>query len=339
MRVASRAPMRIEFGGGGTDIPSFSDKYGGVVLNATINKYIYTTLQPSHGTDLKVITTETDKSILFKDAKDLVYNGDSDLIKAIIRRMKVNYGSEIYMRSEAPPESGLGSGSAISVAMVGLFNHLRHNQKFNNYQIAENAYEIMRDELNVQGGKQSFYSAAFGGFNTIEFMENGFVRVNPLKLKNNTLADLEKHLLLVYVGQKDKGVTSQNIIKKQESKYGEQQGVALLEKLKGLALDMQDSIQNSDLERFGMLMNTAFETKKVLQPQITNKRIEAISNLVLKNGALSSRIQGAGGGGHMLVLCNPNKEHNVMKALLEKGIHTVPYSFTNKGLEIWEASD
>lgn len=339
MRITGRAPIRIEFAGGGTDIPSYADRYGGCVLNATINKYVYASLKPTHNTELKLITTETNESLLFKDAKDLTYNGDQDLIKAVIKRMKINYGCEIAFRSEAPPDSGLGNGATAAVTMVSILNQLRHENKLSDYDIAEMAYDTMKYELDIQGGKQAFYSSVFGGFNYIEFLENSFTRVNKVKIKPQTLAELEKHLLLIYLGKRDQQESSQNILKEQEINYGKPENLSILEKLKELAQEMKNRLEHNDLTSFAEKMDLAFQTKKKLNPGITNQRIEDISELAKNNGALATRIQGSGAGGHLLVFCDWNKEHLVSKALLEKGVNAIPFSFVNKGLEVWEGND
>ncbi|HIH14784.1 MAG: hypothetical protein QT08_C0009G0028 [archaeon GW2011_AR17] len=339
MKITARAPIRIEFGGGGTDISSFADRYGGCVLNATINKYAYTSLKPNHNTDLKIIKTETNESLLFKDTKDLAYNGDLDLMKAIIKRMKINYGCDIFFRAEVPPDSGLGNGATAAVSMIGAFNHLKHEKKLGDYEIAELAYEAMKYELDIQGGKQAFFSSVFGGFNFIEFLENGFTRVNKVKIKKQTIAELEKHLLLVYLGKREKEESSQNIIRQQEQHYEKVENIATLEKLKEIAWEMKERLEHGDLNGFGEKMEKAFETKKILNPNITNQRIEDISKLAKENGAISTRIQGSGGGGHMIILCDTNKEHTVSKVLLEKGINSIPYTFIDRGLEVWEGND
>ncbi|MSR86164.1 GHMP kinase [Candidatus Woesearchaeota archaeon] len=339
MRITARAPIRLEFGGGGTDIPSYSDRYGGCVLSATINKYTYASLRPTHNTELKLITTETNDSLLFKDAKDLAYNGDQDLIKAVIKRMKINYGCEIAFRSEAPPDSGLGNGATAAVTMVGVFNQLRYENKLNDYEIAETAYDTMKYELDIQGGKQAFYSSVFGGFNFIEFQENGFTRVNKVKIKPQTIAELEKHLLLVYLGKREKVESSQAILKEQEVNYGQGEKLSILEQLKGLAQDMKDRLEHNDLTSFAQKMDLAFQIKKKLNPSITSPKIEDISEVAKKNGALATRIQGSGAGGHLLVFCDWNKEHVISKALLEKGVSCIPFSFVNQGLEVWEGND
>lgn len=339
MRITSRAPLRIEFAGGGTDIPSYSDRHNGFVLNATINKYVYATLKPIHTSDVKVIKTETNESLLFKDVKDLVYNGDSDLVKAIIKRMKINYGGEIHLRSDVPPDTGLGNGATAAVTLVGLFNTLRHEKKLSEYEISETAFETMKYELDIQGGKQSFYSSVFGGFNFIEFLENGFTRVNRVRVRRQDVLELEKNLLLIYIGKREKESGSQNILRTQESLYGKSEKAILLEKLKDLAWEMRDLLTRGDIPGFAQKLNEAFETKKKLYPEITNQKIEDICELVKKHGAIATRIQGAGGGGHLITYCEPNKEHAVTKALLEKGITCIPFNFTERGLEVWEGED
>lgn len=339
MRIASRAPLRIEFGGGGTDIPSYSDRFGGCVLNATINRYVYSTLKPTHNPDLRVFKTESNESVLFKDLKDLAYNGDLDLIKAVIKKMKINYGCEINIRSDSPPDSGLGNGASTAISLIGLFNQLRFENKLTQYQIAELAHNTLKYELDIQGGKQGFYSSCFGGFNYIEFLEGGFTRINKIKISRKDLLDLEKSLLLIYIGKRDFGFESQKVLRNQESFYNSQEKQKTLEKLKQLAAEMKDYLERGDLNSFADKMNQAFETKKILYPDITNPKINDICDLAKKHGAIATRIQGAGNGGHLLAFCDYNKEYSVSKALNERGISCIPFSFTNEGLEVWEGND
>ncbi|MEK6816669.1 MAG: GHMP kinase [Nanoarchaeota archaeon] len=338
MVVRSRAPVRIEFGGGGTDLPMYFEKETGYVLNATINKYVYGTLKSKHTNDLKVITSEFKSSHVFSDVKAEKFEGDVKIIHDIVEKLAINYGVDIFLRSDIPPNTGLGTGATVAVSVLGLFNHLKYEKAMDKYQIADMAYQINNLDAEVPGGKQCQYASVFGGMSLLEFRPDGHTRVHPLNVQRSTLLELEKNLILAYVGNRESLASVKGIIHNQQMSYSDAEKLSTLHELKNLALDMKHSLLRNDLMSFGENMGKAWELKKKLNPSVTNQKIDDIYNMAKKFGAIGGRIIGAGGGGHMLFYCESNKEQQVASRLQEAGIGIVDFSFTNNGLETWEAN-
>src|SRR3989344_84435 len=193
MIIRSRSPVRISFAGGGTDVPPYRDEKGGCVVSATINKYAYATLEQRADSIIHIHSADFLKSLEFKNTSEIEYNNELDLLKAVIKKMAPSAGMNIFMRCDVPPKSGLGSSAAAFSAMIGLFNHMRKERKMTDYEVAELAYRLEREELKVGRGNQDQYATVFGGMNFIEF-GNGWVKVNPLRMKKDHLLELEKHL-------------------------------------------------------------------------------------------------------------------------------------------------
>ncbi|MEA3378873.1 MAG: GHMP kinase [Nanoarchaeota archaeon] len=333
MIIRSRAPARIEFGGGGTDYPAFFKNFDGCVLNATINKYIYGTLKPKHNNELRLFASDFKRLNMFENSFES-HSDDIEIIKDIINALKIKYGVDIFLRSDVPPNTGLGTSATVATAIIGLFNHLRYEKALDNFKIAELAYNINNLRNEVPGGKQCQYASVFGGFNFIEF-KNNYTLVHPLKLKKSTLLELEKNLVLAYVGKRD---DVKSIIVNQQISYQDNNKLDILHKLKVNALDMVYALKRNDILSFGEQLGKAWKLKKQLNPAITNPRIDDCYRLALDSGAIGGRIIGAGGGGHMLFYCESNKEQNVVLKLQEMGINVIDFSFTDTGLETWEAN-
>ena len=237
------------------------------------------------------------------------------------------------MRNDIPPRSGLGSSASAFASAIGLFNELGET-KLTEYQIAELAYRLERDELGNKGGRQDQYAAVFGGINFIEFKTDGSVRVDPLKMKRNHLLELEKNMILVYT--MDRSVSG-DIIEDQTNQYVKGRGKTRegLEETKNIALEINQALLNGNLNRFGELLHRAWESKKKFSPLITNKDIDRIYTLARENGALGGKISGAGGGGHMILYCESGREMAVKKKLMDLGLHIVGFNFDFNGLETW----
>lgn len=214
MIIRSKAPLRISFAGGGTDVPPYPEERGGAVLNTTINKYAYATLIPREDETINVESLDYDIVAKYHADEKLFYDGELDLVKAVINHMETKQGLDLFIHSDAPPGSGLGSSSTVVVTLVGAFQKWL-NIPLTDYDIAELAYKIERKDLGVKGGKQDQYAATFGGFNYIEFHAESTI-VNPLRIKRDILNELEYRLLLCYTG---KTRLSANILEEQIGKY------------------------------------------------------------------------------------------------------------------------
>lgn len=328
MIVRSRSPVRLSFGGGGTDVPPYCDERGGCVVSATINKYSYGTLETR---DDKKINIDSVDFLNLKKIDNL------SLIESVIRSMNLTgRGLNVFLRSDVPPRSGLGSSAATFAAMIGLFNHLKTKDRMTRHKIAETAYELERKELGIGGGYQDQYATVFGGINFIEFFGNGKVQVNPINMKKDHMLELEKHLLLVYT--MDRQISGGDIIKDQTKRFKERKSKAL-DVTKEIAQDMHYALRSGNLMEFGNLLHKAWMSKKKHSPLISNKKIDNLYNLARKNGALGGKLTGAGGGGFMLFFCEPNKEHRVIEALKMHNFTPLTITFDFEGLQTWNVNN
>ncbi|MCX8174408.1 MAG: GHMP kinase [Thermoplasmata archaeon] len=337
MMIRSKAPLRISFGGGGTDVSPYIEERGGCVLSSTINKFAYATLVPVETPGISVQSLDYDIVVKYDTDRDLVFNGELDLVKAVIRRFMTeedlkHRGVKMFIHSDAPPGSGLGSSSTMAVALIGVMKHWKRTP-MTDYEVAELAYEIERKDLKIPGGKQDQYAAAFGGFNFIEFMKDATI-VNPLKIERETLNELEYRCLLCYTG---KTRLSGNILNTQIKNYAEKKPdvVEALDETKRLALEMKKALLTSKLDDFGELMHEAWMHKRKFANGITNPTIDGLYEVARKNGAIGGKLLGAGGGGYILFICKFDKKHEVARELENLGGKVIDFSFEFKGLQTW----
>jgi D-glycero-alpha-D-manno-heptose-7-phosphate kinase len=323
----AKSPLRVSFSGGGTDIEPYLIDYGGCVLSTTINKYCYATLIPRD--DNQVIIHSHDFNLTVKyqlDEKDSLED-DLKLVRAVIRRLDVRQGFEIKIHSDAPVGSGLGSSSSLVVCLIGVLSKWM-NLSLSLYDISRMAYEIERVDMNISGGHQDQYASAFGGFNFIEFFDNKTI-VNPLRIKESYLNELEYNLLLCFTGKTRMG---ESIIKKQVSSYKD--NVQYLHELKSLTLDMKNSLLTGNVHEFGSLFHDAWENKRKLTSGISNPHIDELYEIGRNAGALGGKLLGAGGGGYLLFYCTDKQK--VGKALQDAGGQLVDFNFDYKGLTTWK---
>jgi D-glycero-alpha-D-manno-heptose-7-phosphate kinase len=331
--VRARAPLRISFAGGGTDVPPFPAAEGGCVLSATIGRYAYGSLAP------RVDRRVTIESVDFKTTAEMTLDeeiwcdGSLDLIKAAIRRFGRNGtdGYDLVLRSSAPPGSGLGSSSTMMVALTGLLAE-HYGVTMGEYQVAELAHAIEREDLGIAGGMQDQYAATFGGFNFIEFGDR--VIVNPLRVRDEIAHELEASLLLCFTGiTRDSARVIEDQTRRAEALAADT--LAGLRGQKELAVAMKAALLTSELNEFGALLGEAWAQKKRMSPLISNGRIDELYDLALAKGALGGKLTGAGGGGYILLFCDFTRKHRVIEALEFAGAEVAEFSFDTKGLTTW----
>ncbi len=300
MIIHSKAPFRLEFAGGGTDVPPFTDDYGGMVFNSTIDHYAYCMISPREDDEFNVHSLDYDIIAHFKDENDLEFNGELDLVKAVIRRMtKLNdinaKGMDVVLHSDIPAGSGLGSSSTVCVALVGAMVRY-YRIPMSQAEIARSAYEIERIDLGIAGGLQDQYAAAFGGFNLMEFNANLEVIVNPLRISQDVKNELLYHLVLINTG---KARMSDGILRDQVGIYvnNPEKVIEHYLILKGLAVKMKNAVVSGECEKFGIMLEEAWMNKKQISEKISNEHIEELYECAKQNGAIGGRIMGAGGGG------------------------------------------
>ena len=339
MIIRSKAPLRISFAGGGTDVSPYAEERGGVVLSATIDKYAYGSFRLREDRNITVQSLDYDIVAKYHVDDDLLYDGELDLVKAAIKIMTNRFGNghstgfDFFMHSDAPPGSGLGASSTLVVALIGLLKHWKR-LPLSHYEIAELAYEIERKELAIKGGMQDQYAAAFGGFNFMEFNGSN-VTVNPLRMDPEIVNELQYNLLLCYTGRTR---LSANIISTQIDNYVQKQTSVLdaMDELKQITLDMKRAVLQGRLDDFGLLMHEAWTNKKKMAREITNPAIDALYDAAKRKGALGGKLLGAGGGGYLLLHCPFDRKHIISAELEKLGGQVVEFAFDHRGLQTWE---
>jgi D-glycero-alpha-D-manno-heptose-7-phosphate kinase len=328
----ARAPLRISLCGGGTDVSPYPEEHGGMVLSATINQYAYASLRPRRDSRLTLASLDYDVVARYDHPRRMKLDGNLDLIKAVVRAFKVRRGADLWVHSDAPPGSGLGSSSTLVVALIGVMSEwLRRPMP--DYDVAELAYRIERVDLGLAGGRQDQYASAFGGFNFIEFNADGTV-VNPLRIRTDVLNELEYRLLLCYMGQTRQ---SAKIIERQTAAYraGEASVVGALRRLKSETLEMKKALLLGKVDALGELLHEAWESKKKLDEGISNSHVDRLYRLARREGAIGGKMPGAGGGGYFLLLTRFDRKHRVAAVLEKHGGQVVPFQFERRGLVTW----
>jgi len=342
MIIRSKAPLRISFGGGGTDVPPYPEERGGAVISTTINKYAYANIIP-RGDGRKEISVESlDYDIVanYDISREIRYDGELDLVKSIIKYMKPKMPGDsslrLFIHSDAPPGSGLGSSSTMAVSLIGAFKHWL-NLPMTNYDIAEAAFYTERVDLGIQGGLQDQYAATFGGFNYIEFHGDRTI-VNPLRLSKKTLNELQYHVILYYTGETR---LSANILADQTRSYVEKKKDVseALDLTKQLAIEMKNALLKGELYEFGRLLDEAWKHKKRFSKKISNPMIDKMYETARKHGAVGGKISGAGGGGYMTLFCEFDKRHAVAENLEKMGGKVIDFGFDHDGLQTWNIKD
>jgi D-glycero-alpha-D-manno-heptose-7-phosphate kinase len=342
--VRARAPLRLGLAGGGTDVSPYSDRFGGAILNATIDLYANTTVSES-----------PDGRIWFK-ASDQQVTESFDLTPAIAPGNELALHRGVYNRivrdylggqalpitlttfCDAPAGSGLGTSSTVMVSMLkGLMEYL--NLPFGEYDIAHLAYEIERIDLQLHGGRQDQYAAAFGGFNFMEFRGKDDVLVNPLRVKDWIISELESSLILFFTGRS----RSSAAIIEEESRNVRNSNMSAIEAMhqtKAEAYRMKEALLRGELSQISQVMRSAWDAKKRMASSISNPMIDHLYDVALENGATAGKVSGAGGGGFMMFLAEPARRQQVIEALskYEEG-KLVNCHFIAMGAQSWKVRD
>lgn len=339
MIIRSKAPLRLGLAGGGTDVSPYSDIYGGCILNATTSLYAYCDIIPTKKGEINFFLQDKNEKYTYKSQKELPFNGEIDLLKAIYNRIVKDYSLEalsfdIHTFVDAPAGSGLGTSSTLVVAVVGAFAEWL-GLPLGEYDIANLAYSIEREDLKLAGGKQDQYAATFGGFNFMEFFSEGKVIVNPLRVREETINELSRNIVLYYT---ETARSSSDIIQRQQEnvKLKKEQSIEAMHKLKEQAIMMKEALLRDDLNEIGNILNIGWEYKKKMAKGITTPLFEDVYKSALDSGAIGGKISGAGGGGYIFFYCPENTRYNVIEALNKFGGKVRRFEFTKSGLKTWK---
>jgi D-glycero-alpha-D-manno-heptose-7-phosphate kinase len=337
--IRSKAPLRLGLAGGGTDIATYYNLYGGYVLNATIDMYAYCTLEPAENG--KIIFNAADFGLVeeYDSALQLAVSTKLPLHTGIYNRIVSLFSSDkplsfkLTTYSDAPAGSGLGSSSTVVVAIIKAFTEWL-NLPLGEYDIASLAYKIEREDLQLAGGKQDQYAATFGGFNFMEFDKDEKVIVNPLRLKRWIRNELEASLVLFYTGISRE---SAGIIKTQieNTKNNNIKSVENMHELKKQATMMKEALLKGDFNSFSDCLLRGWNAKKNIASSISNNYLDDLYTYALCSGAKSAKISGAGGGGFMMIYCDPCNRIKFINALKKKDGAVITTSFTEIGTQAW----
>ena len=335
--IRARAPLRVSFAGGGTDVPPFPQREGGAVLSATINRYAFASLRARADREIRVDSLDFASGIKFGIDEPVAFDGDLDLAKAAIRRLVRHSvgGFDISLHSNAPPGSGLGSSSAMVVALVGVL-HSYYGVPLTPYEIANIACLAEREDLGIAGGLQDQYAAAFGGFNYIEF-EADHVVVNPLRVDEETVRELEFRLVLAYTGRTRQ---SDGIIADQVQRFetGVESSMQALRAQRALAKSMKDALLRHQLDDIGEMLHEAWVYKQMMSPRISSPFIAEAYEEARSAGAIGGKVTGAGGGGYMIFYCADGTTHRVAEALVKCGLMVTDFGFSKQGVVAWRSN-
>jgi D-glycero-alpha-D-manno-heptose-7-phosphate kinase len=337
--VRARAPLRLGFAGGGTDLSPYCDEFGGAVLNLTIHRYAYAFIAPREDNQIEFISSDLETREILPLSPAFSIHEGLKLHHGVYNRMmrQFNGGQPLPITvttfADAPAGSGLGTSSSIVVALVDAFRTYL-DLPLGRYDVAHLAFEIERVELGLVGGRQDHYAAAFGGANFIEFLPNDRVIVNPLRVKQCHIDELEASLVVCFTGQSRE---SAKVISEQSKEISDRSAVAIdaMHQLKADAVQMKHALVTGDLQELGRLLQHSWIAKKRTAKGVTNARIDELFDFAMQNGAMAGKVSGAGGGGFMMFLSTPELRPGLVNCLRKHGVETDPVHFTQNGCETW----
>lgn len=340
----ARAPMRIGFFGGGTDVSPYPEEYGGKVLNCTINLFVRCKLCTSSTPGITIHSL--DLAEVSRMVAGRPWDGKLSLPQAVLdavhseRNPSAEYvgmdgepvGVELTMFSDAPPGSGLGSSSALVVSMIRLLD-AAYGITTDPHTLAELAYRIERVDLGIPGGRQDQYSAAFGGMCVYHFSGNSRVIVEPVLTDPAALLELESSLLLGYIG--DRLLLSRHLMNDQVQRLVEGDTLRYHHETKAFVDEATRLLRSLKIDDFGRLLHEAWEVKKAFSPHISSPFVDEVYALARKHGAWGGKITGAGGGGFMVFACPFERRLELERALTTAGVQMRPFSFVSQGVQVW----
>lgn len=339
--IRARAPLRLGLAGGGTDVSPYCDNHGGYVLNATIDRYAYAVISLLDEPRVRFVATDLQQTAEVDLDDPLAVGAPLDLHRVVYREMmdRYNGGKRIALQlstfCDAPAGSGLGSSSTLVVVMIRAFVELL-NLAMDDYEIAQLAFRIERVECGLGGGRQDQYSATFGGFNFMEFFAEGRALINPLRVKNWIICELEASLVLFYTGVSR---SSASIIADQSGNVtaGAVDAIEAMHGIKREALVMKECLLRGDFAGIVQSMQAGWESKKRSARSVSNPHIEEIYDAACRAGALAGKVSGAGGGGFMMFMVPPEQRMSVMRTLARFDGQVSNCHFTKHGTQAWRA--
>jgi len=321
--IITRTPARITFGGGGTDLLSYSSKYGGFVVSAAIDKYIYINL---HDIFIDKIIAHYSKSEIVDRVDELRH----PLIREALKLTEVTKRIEVGSMADIPARAGLGSSGGFTVGLLKAL-HFHKREYVPAQDLAEEACKIEIDILKEPIGKQDQYIAAFGGIISLNLKKDGTVSVEPLRMSKSTIDDLEKNLLLFFTGFSRK---SHKLLRRQDrlTKRADESMIRNLHEIKEIGYKCRDALKAGNTMRFGELLDVHWQSKKIRSKEMSNPKIDRWYNLALKNGAVGGKLVGGGGGGFLMFYSKDNDK--LRDAMTKENLREVKFTFDFEGSKV-----
>ena len=336
--LIARAPLRISLAGGGTDLPAYYESYGGLVVSTTINKFVYVHLSPNGSHHAQI--TSADCHAFYRDRHYLGRppngNGHLALQRAVLQEFDLHAGLDIFVATEVPPGTGLGSSSAVAVGLVrAIAAHV--GQVLSRREIAELACRVELGKLQAPIGKQDQYAAAFGGLNAITLQRSG-VAVEPIEIAAQLMERLQRRLLLFFTGAAH---DSARILKEQQRASADDDPATIdrLTRIKAAAQACRGCLERGDLDGIGEVLHEGWQHKRLMAAGVTNPRIDELYEAARAQGALGGKIAGAGGGGFLLLYCREPQQDGLTEALEERGLQRMDFCFEPQGVAIGAVTD
>jgi D-glycero-alpha-D-manno-heptose-7-phosphate kinase len=329
--LIARAPVRISLAGGGTDLPAYYERHGGFVVSTTIDKYFYVLASLTGADSIQVSSSDYRVFYRQRPGDPPLWDGDLGLVKAALHLFRLERGISLFLASEVPPGTGLGSSSAVAVALVKALAALA-GRLLTPAEVAARACLLELERLRSPIGKQDQYAAAFGGLNAITFSRDG-VAVEPLSLSSHTREALERNLLLFFTGSTRH---ANAILTQQQRASADDEGetVVALHAIKAAAKDSKRVLEQGQLRCFGEILAELWEHKKRLAVGVSNPRIDELYALARQHGAIGGKIAGAGGGGFLVLYCEEPHQAAVTRALEGAGLYRMDYRFEQGGAQL-----
>ncbi len=332
--IIARAPVRISFGGGGTDLAAYYKSHDGFVLSTAITRYCTVIVEKTADSSIRISSADYHLWEQYPAGQRLSAEAPLALPKAVLawfqERGYLRDGINLFLASEVAPGSGLGSSSAMTVALISALAAYCERQ-MTTEESAELACFLEIERLQMPIGKQDQYASTYGGLNTLTFTADD-VQVTPVELPAGTVAALNERLLLFTAGQ----VRNSADILRQQSKDTEQktQTIETLHRLKALAEEMQKALMAAELDQFGQLLHRGWQEKKGLSQKISSQAIDHWYTAAREAGAVGGKITGAGGGGFLLLYCPLPQQENVRSEMKKLGLYEMPFEFDFTGARI-----
>jgi D-glycero-alpha-D-manno-heptose-7-phosphate kinase len=331
----ARSPVRISFGGGGSDLTHYFVGDNGAVINTTISLYSHATLRVRNDARVVIHSRDLRESLDAPDLQSaLAHEGQFGLVQSLLRAVHPDFGFELYLHSDYPMKSGLGGSAALSAAVLGCFNQFRRD-RWDPHELAELAFLAERLYLGVAGGWQDQYATVFGGFNFMEFRMDQNI-VHPLRIHQDTLLELEESLILCdTLTTHESGEIHQDQRLQMQHEDVHRRAQANVE----LTYRIRNHLLRGRLLQFGQTLHEAWQLKRQLGSKISNGVLDKIYEDAVNCGVVGGKLLGAGGGGFYLFYVPPFRRHAVMGDLESAGLRICPFRFEPEGLRAWSVRE